>query len=93
MLILWKNLVRENKILKEIDFGLIEGSDLRERKCALKNVVEYFCSVWYREYLDGLQERSRKSLGRRGAVIKVDDVVVIGEDMVQRHRWRLGTLG
>ena len=44
----------------------------------------------YREYLNGLQEHSCKSLGRGAAVIKVGDVIVIGEDVVPRHRWRLG---
>ena len=81
-----RNLDPENKIVEEIDFGLIEGSDLRERKVALQNVVEHIWSVWYREYLSGLQEQSYKSLGRRAAVIKVGDVVVIGEDVVPRHR-------
>ena len=44
----------------------------------------------YREYLCGLQEQSCKSLGRGAVVIKVDHVVVIGENVVPRHRWRLG---
>ena len=85
-----RNLDRENKIVEEIDFGVIEVSDLWERKVALQNVVEHFWSVWYREYLSGLREQSCKSLGKGAVVIKVDDVVVIGEDVVPRHRWRLG---
>ena len=31
-------------------------------------------------------------MGRGAAVIKVGDVVVIGEDVVPRHRWRLGVV-
>ena len=85
-----RNLDRENEIVEEIDFRIMEGSDLWERKIALQNVVEHFWSVWYREYLNGLQEHSCKSLGRGAAVIKVGDVMVIGEDVVPRHRWRLG---
>ena len=85
-----RNLDRENKIAEEIDFEVIEGSDLRERKVTLQNVVEHFWSAWYREYLSGLREKSCKSLGRGVAVIKIGDVVVIGEDVVPRHRWRLG---
>ena len=84
-----RNLDRENKIVEEIDLGVIQGSDLWERKVALKNVVEHFWSVWYREYLRrGLREQSCN--GRGAAVIKIGDVVVIGEDLVSRHRWRLG---
>ena len=81
-----RNLDPENKIVEEIDFGVIEGSDLWEGKVALQNVVEHIWSVWYREYLSGLREQSCKSLGRRAAVIKVGDVVVIGEDLVPRQR-------
>ena len=80
-----RNLDRENKIVEEIDFGVIEGSDLWERKVALQNVVKYFWSAWYREYLSSLREQSCKSLGKGAAVIKVGDVVVIGEDVVSRH--------
>ena len=80
-----RNLDRENKIVEEIDFGVIEGSDLYrdlwERKVTLQIVVGHFWSVWYREYLLGLREQTCKSLGRRAAVIKVGDFVVIGEDL------------
>ena len=80
-----RNFDRKNKIVEEIDFGVIQGSDLWERKCALENVVEYFWSVLHREYLDGLREQCCKKFGRGAAVIKVGDVVVIGEDMVPKH--------
>ena len=49
--------------VEEINFGVIEGSDLWERNCALQNVVEHFIG----------------SLGRGAAEIKVCDVVVIGD--------------
>ena len=51
---------------------------------------ENFWSVWYRECLGSLREQSCKNLGREVAVTKVGDVVMIGEDMVPRHIWRLG---
>ena len=76
--------------MEEIDFGVVEGSDMWERKVALQNVAEHFWAVWYREYLSGLREQSCKSLGGGAAVVKVRDVVVIEEDEVPRHRWRLG---
>ena len=37
-----RNLDRENKIVEEIDFGVIEVSELWERKVALQNVAEHF---------------------------------------------------
>ena len=40
-----RNLDRENKIVEEIDFRVIEGSDLWERKVALQNVVEHLWLV------------------------------------------------
>ena len=62
-----RNLDRENKMVEEIDFGVIKDSDLWERECALQNVVGHFCSVWYRQYLDGLRAQSCKSLGTGAA--------------------------
>ena len=59
-----RNLDHENKIAEEIDFGVSKGSDLWEKECMLQNIVEHFWSVWYREYLDSLREKSCKSLGR-----------------------------
>ena len=55
------NLDGENKVVEEIDFGVIWVSDLWERKC-----VEHFWLVWYREYLDGIREQRSKCF-RRGA--------------------------
>ena len=87
-----RNLDNENKIVEEIDFGVIQSSNLWERKFALQNVLEYFCLVWLRESLDGLREQCCKSLGRGVAVIRVGDVVVIEEDVVSRHRLRSGAV-
>ena len=87
-----RNLDNENKIVEEIDFGVIQSSNLWERKFALQNVVEYFWLVWLRENLDGLREQCCKSLGRAVAVIRVGDIVVIEEDVVPRHRLRLGAV-
>ena len=37
-----RSLDRENKIVEEIGFGVIEGSNLWVRKCKLQDVMEYF---------------------------------------------------
>ena len=87
-----RNFDRKNKVVEETDFGVNQGSDMWDRKCALQNVVEYFWSVLHREYLDGLRKQCCKKFGRGAAVIKVGDVVVIGEDVVPKHRWKLGIL-
>ena len=48
--------------------------------------------MWHREYLDGLREiRSCSKVGKGASEIRVDDAVVIEED-VPRHRWRLGVV-
>ena len=83
-----RNLLTCNKVVEEVELN--ENVDLWERKCTVQKVLEEFWLVWHREYLDGLREQSCKSLGRGATEIKVGDVVVIGEDVVPRHRWRLG---
>ena len=40
-----RSLDRANKIVEEIDFEVMEDSDLWERKIALQNVVEHFWSI------------------------------------------------
>ena len=43
--------------------------------------------------MDGLREiRSCIKIGKGASKIKVDDVVVIEEDVVPRYRWRLGVV-
>ena len=64
---------------------------MAEKMCVV-NVVEHFWSVWYWEYLEGPQEQICESLGRKAAVIKVGDVVMIGKDVVPTHRWWLRTV-
>ena len=37
-----------------------------------------------------LKKSIGREMGKGAVVIKVGDVVVIGEDVVSRHRWKLG---
>ena len=60
------------------------------KKSCVAKCCRTFLVGLYRKYLSGLREQSCKSLGRGAVVIKVDHVVVIGEHVVPRHRWRLG---
>ena len=72
----------ENKCVDEGYFELAEENELWLRS---------FWLMWYREYLDGLREiRSCRKAGQGASKIRVGDVVVIKEDGVPRHRWRLG---
>lgn len=49
-----------------------------------------FLLAWYWQNFDGQQEQIHKSVTRGAAIIKDGDVVRIGQDLVPRHRWRLG---
>ena len=49
--------------------------------------------MWHRQYLDGLTEiRSCRKVGKGASEIRVVDFVVIEEDVMPRHRWRLGVV-
>ena len=81
----------ENKCVDEGYFEVVEGNEVWLRKCAVQKVVESFWLMWHREYLDGLREIINCGKAGKGASeIRVGDVVVIEEDVVPRHRWRLG---
>ena len=83
----------ENKCVDEGYFEVTEGNELWLRKCAVQKVVESFWLMWHREYLDGLREiRSCRKVGKAAYEIRVGDAVVIEEDVVPRHRWRLGVV-
>ena len=59
----------------------------------MQKVVESFWLMWHREHLDGLREiRSCRKVGKEASEIRECDVVVIEEDVVPRHRWRLGVV-
>ena len=81
----------ENKCVDKGYFEVTEGNELWLRKCAVQKFVESFWLMWHREYLGGLREvRSCRKVGKGRSEIRVGDVVVIEEDIVPRHRWRLG---
>ena len=83
----------ENKCVDEGYFEVTEGNELLLRKCAVQKILESFWLMWHREYLDGLREiRSCRKVGKTAYEIRVGDLVVIEEDVVPRHRWRLGVV-
>ena len=93
---LWygKKLDFENKCVDEGYFQVSERNVLWLRKCAVQKVVESFWLMWHQKYLDGMREiRSCRKVGKRASEIKLGDVAVIEEDVVTRHRWRLGVVG
>ena len=93
ILLYGRKLKYKNKCVDKGYFNVTEGKELWLRKCAVQNVVESFWLMWYREYLDGLRETgSCRKVGKGAFEIKVGDVVVIEEDVVPRHRWRLGVV-
>ena len=60
----------------------------------MQKVVESFWLMWHQKYLDGMREiRSCRKVCKRASEIKLGDVAVIEEDVVTRHRWRLGVVG
>ena len=78
----------ENKCVDEGYFEISERNELWLRKFVVEKVVESFCLLWHREYLDGLREiTSCKKVGKRASEIRVGDVVVTEEDIVPRQGW------
>ena len=82
----------ENKCIVEGHFEVAKENELWLRKCVLQKVVESFWLMWHQENLDGLREiRSCRKVGKGASEIRVGNVVVI-EEVLPRHRWRLGVV-
>lgn len=68
----------------------VDEKDLCERKCTIQKVVEPFWDLRYQEYVASLTEQRSKKIGSVAVEVKVGDVVVTADDVVQRHGWKLG---
>ena len=76
---------------EDVDLEHIGQNDLLRRFTHLKIVVDHFWARWSKEYLLELRNAHRMfHPKRRGVYVGVGDVVVIGEDGVQRGLWKLG---
>ncbi|XP_057700916.1 uncharacterized protein LOC130921262 [Corythoichthys intestinalis] len=53
-------------------------------------LIEQFWSRWKREYLANISTRQKWHVARRN--LKVDDVVIIKEDLLPRNQWQLGRI-
>ena len=56
----------------------------------VETTLKHFWSRWSKEYLSELRERQRIIGGNNSRVITSGDVVIVHEDFVPRHMWRLG---
>lgn len=70
------------------------GKFLKEHLYATKRwrkvqyLIEQFWSRWKREYLHNISIRQKWHVPRRN--LKVNDIVIIKEDMLPRNQWQLG---
>lgn len=51
-------------------------------------LIEQFWSRWKREYLQNISTRQKWHVARRN--LKVNDVVIVKEDILSRNQWQLG---
>ena len=69
--------------------NLNDNVELSKRHKYLQTVIEHFWIRWRKEYLNTL--RQYKVFHRpRGELIRVNDIVLIYDDKLPRHNWRLG---
>ena len=73
--------------------------DRRESRSIIKRrrftdvIIDHFWSRWQHEYLEYLRENQRKFCKTRSMCVpKVNDVVIIYDDKLPRHLWRVGLI-
>ena len=68
--------------------GVHTGGNLAKRKRALNTIIDHFWNRWRREYVTSLREVQRLHK-RGGETIQKDDVVIVFDEKVPRHMWRI----
>ena len=58
----------------------------------INTTLKHFWSRWTKEYLSELRERQKIVGGKSSRVANVGDVVIVHDDYVPRHLWRLGRI-
>ena len=72
--------------------GKFESEDVYSAKRwrRVQYLIEQFWSRWKREYLLNISVRQKWHVARRN--LKVNDVVIIKEDLLPRNQWQLGRI-
>ena len=63
---------------------------LSKRKRLLESALDHFWDRWRREYVTSLRDYHRRVKKRGATKIRVGDVVIVFDDKLPRHRWRVG---
>ena len=74
------------------DAPVIHNISVENVSKKVDTTLKHFWSRWAKEYLSELRERQRIIGGNNARVIKSGDVVIVHEDFVPRHMWRLGLI-
>ena len=77
------------------EFNELSGDDMRKRQAYCQVFLKHFTKRFVKEYLLALQEtHSYSSHKNRSATcsLKVDDLVLIKEDIIPRFSWKRGVV-
>ena len=67
--------------------------NLSKRKKMLQIILNYFWSRWRREYVTSLRQFQKLKQNKSAMeAIKKNDIVIIYDEIVPRHLWRLGRI-
>ena len=69
-----------------------EAGAPNKRQKHVAKMVDHFWSRWQKEYLTSLQERCPKNIGRNSGNVSKDDVVIVYDEKLPRHLWRLARI-
>ena len=64
--------------------------DVQSLSKKIDTTLKHFWGRWAKEYLSELRERQKIIGGNETRIVKEGDIVLVHEDFVPRHLWRLG---
>ena len=73
-----------NEVLDEVPVSC------NKRMKYLNASIDYFWKIWKREYLTSLRDIHARINHKKGGKLDVNDLVIVQDEKLPRHRWKLG---
>ena len=75
---------------RDIDIRDEDSSSVKRRKRYIDTILDHFWQRWRLEYLASLREIERRTNPGHSSMVQLKDIVIVHDEKVPRHMWRVG---